>query len=174
MRLQLGYIVSCGVKALSTARLLSFVVQSSIAPPERLTSEILKFIGNAKSNFLEPLTDNDVEVFAKALFLRKTAPDKKIGTEATRNWNEIATGRLQFDRVQTEADALLNVKKQDILDYWDAYITGKDSGQRMLISEVVPKSGSASSKTPLKTYDNNFHLGIDNIDKYRKDREGGD
>lgn len=167
------------MKAVSETRDLSFLVQSSVAPPERLTSEILKFIGNARQKFLEPLLDSDIDVFAKGLLLKKTEPDKQLATEATRNWNEIATGRLQFDRRQKEAEAVLTVRKEDVLSYWDTFIVGNGDGRRMLISEVVPKSGAASAKVPAKSYKNStinaaksgLQLGIDDVDSYRQERE---
>lgn len=143
----------------------------SVAPPEKLNAAILKFISNVKANLLEPLSESDVNTFAKALLLKKTDPDKQLATEANRNWNEIATGRLQFDRRQKEAEALLNVKKDDIMNYWDDIVLGMNGNRRMLISEVVPKSGAASSKTPAKSYGDGRQLGIDNVDNYRKDRE---
>ncbi len=163
--------MSCGVKAVSTTRLLSFLVQSNVANPEKLKSEILGFVGNARKKFLEPLTDFDVRVVSKALLLKKTEPDKKLSSEAIRNWNEIATGRFQFDRRQKEAEALLKLEKQDILSYWDEFILGDGNGHRVLISEVIPKSGSASSKAPLKTYQEALHFGVDDIDSYRLSQE---
>ena len=132
----------------------------------------MKFISNVKANFLEPLSEIDVNNFARALLLKRTDPDKTLATEANRNWNEIATGRLQFDRRQKEAEALLNVKKDDIMNYWDDIVLGSSGNRRMLVSEVVPKSGAASSKAPAKSYDNGSQLGIDNVDNYRKDRQG--
>jgi len=174
---QLGYIVSCGVKAVSSTRNLSFIVQSSVAPPAKLTAEIFKFIGNARKNFFENLTDADIEGFKKSLLLKRTEPDKKIATEASRNWGEISSGKLQFDRREKEAQALLSVSKEDVIEYWDKYVLGSGSveGRRVLISEVVPKSGAASSKTPSNSYvkttpigDLSLELGIDDIDFYRE------
>lgn len=173
---QLGYIVSCGVKVLSESRNLSFVVQSSTSPAEKLTSEIFKFVLNARQKFLEPITQKEINSIAKGIILKKTQPDKKLATEATRNWNEIATGRLQFDRREQEARALLNLKKDDILSYWDSYILGLNDGRGLLVSEVIPKQGSASSKLPPKTFASkssisNKLLGVDDIPSYREARE---
>ncbi len=177
---QLGYIVSSGVKAVSTSRNLSFLVQSNIAPPAKLTAAIFKFIADARGKFLENLTDEDIDVFARSSFLRKTDPDKKLATEATRNWGEISSGRFQFDRRQKEAQAVLDISKEDILDYWDTYVLGQGSGdgRRLLISEIVPKTGAASSKAPEKSYvsskangASSMQLGIDDVDSYRETQE---
>lgn len=131
----------------------------------------MKFVGEVKEKFLEPLTDDQVSKFARALVLKKTDPDKKLATEATRNWNEISSGRLEFDRRQNEAKALLTVSKDDVIMYWDEFVLGKSGKQRVLVSEVIPKSGAASSKPPAKTYTEMPQLGIDDVQTYRTDRE---
>lgn len=172
---QLGYIVSCGVKVLSESRNLSFVVQSSTSPVDKLTSEIFKFVTNARQKFLEPITQNEINSIAKGIILKKTQPDKKLAIETTKNWNEIATGRLQFDRREQEARALLNLKKDDILDYWDTYILGQNGGRGLLVSEVIPKQGPSSSKVPPKSFASKSSasnkLGVDDIPSYREARE---
>lgn len=170
---QLGYIVSCGVKTLSESRNLSFLVQSSTTPVEKLTSEILKFISNAKRNYLEPMTPSEIESLTKGIILRKTQPDKKLASEATRNWNEIATGRLQFDRREQEARALLTLRKDEILNYWDKYILGEGNGRGMLVSENIPLKGPASSKQPPRSFKSHGPnlLGVDDIPTFREDRE---
>lgn len=170
-RQQLGYIVNCGIKSIAEARSLVFIVQSSVKPADQLTAATLKFLNDAKKNYLDPLTSDDIDVYAKGLLLQRTEPDKNISTEVTRNWNEISTGRLQFDRRQTEAKVLLEVSKDDIISYWDNVILGTSEGSRMLITEVVPKTGAASSKTPSKSYTSSNQLGIDDIDQFRKDIE---
>lgn len=131
----------------------------------------MKFVGEVKEKFLEPLTDDQVSKFARALVLKKTDPDKKLATEATRNWNEISSGRLEFDRRQNEAKALLTVSKDDVIMYWDEFVLGKSGKHRVLVSEVIPKSGAASSKPPAKTYTEMPQLGIDDVQTYRTDRE---
>ncbi len=128
-------------------------------------------MNDAKEKLLEPLTEADIDVYAKGLLLRRTEPDKNLSSEVTRNWNEIATGRLQFDRRQAEAKALLDVKKEDIIKYWDDVIMGTGEGRRMLITEVVPKTGAASSKAPPKSFSIPGQLGINDIDKFRSDLE---
>ena len=131
----------------------------------------MKFVGEVKEKFLEPLTDDQVSKFARALVLKKTDPDKKLATEATRNWNEISSGRLEFDRRQNEAKALLTVTKDDVIRYWDEFVLGKSGKHRVLVSEVIPKNGAASSKSPAKTYIEMSKLGIDDVQIYRTNRE---
>jgi len=174
---QLGYIVSSGIRGIGDTRTLSFVVQSSVATADELTLEILNFLETVEDKILSKVSKADVAVYVKSLLDRKTEPDKELTTEVTRNWSEIASGRLQFDRIQKEAAALLDVSKQDLLDFWKKLYSG--DGRRALISQVIPKRGPASSTAPPTTTgytsdDVNTEglvLGIDDLEQFRRDRE---
>lgn len=178
-RQQLGYIVSSGVRALAETRTLAFIAQSSVAPVDKLTTEIVKFLDSIQVRCLDPLTEGDIAVFAKGLIDRKTEPDKTLAVEVTRNWAEISSGRLQFDRLQNEARALLDVRKADLVDFWNRIYNSDE--RRMLMSEIVPNAGPASSKRPPKStgfaangVDINsagIKLGVDDIERFRQDRE---
>jgi len=184
---QLGYIVSSGVKAPdSQTRSLSMIVQSSVAPVQKLTTELLKFLDGFAATCLEPLSEGDVAVYAKGLIDQKTEPDKTLAAEVTRNWSVIANGRVQFDRNQREAAALLDITKADVLEFWKkVYIS---DGRRLLITEIIPRSGPSSSAAPPKSTSysntsndeakkkkssksNGLELGIDDIEKFRTVRE---
>lgn len=178
-RQQLGYIVSSGVRALADTRTLAFISQSSVAPVDKLTSETIKFLDSVQEKCLDPLNDGDIAVFVKALIDRKTEPDKTLSVEVTRNWAEISSGRLQFDRLQKEAGALLDVSKADLEEFWNKlYYSGE---RRMLITEIVPNAGPASSRRPPKSTgyattglekdSKGITLGVDDIQRFREDRE---
>lgn len=147
---------------------------------QTITIEILKFINGARKKFLEPLTEDAISGYTRALIVQRFEPDKKVQTEASRNWNEISTNRLQFDRRQKEAAALRRIKKEDILEFWDDNIIGVSDGRRVLLSETVPQNGEASSKAPLKSTGysqstvlagGSVVLGESDVDTYRRNRE---
>lgn len=174
---QLGYIVASGIKGVAESRTLSFVVQSSIAPSNALALEILKFLDDAETKLLEKIPRADLAVYIKSLIERKTDPDKDLSVEATRNWSEISSGRFQFDRLQREAAALLDIEKEDLLEFWrHIYVNG---GRRVFITEIIPRQGTASSQSPLMSTgygrsdfpESSYILGIDDIDQFRRDRE---
>lgn len=174
---QLGYIVASGLKSIAETRTMSFIVQSSIAPSNELTLQVLKFLDDVEEKLLKRLPKADLEVYIKSLIERKTDPDKDLSTEAIRNWSEISTGRLQFDRLQREASALLTITKQDLLIFWqNLYVS---DGRRILITEIIPRRGAASSPLPLSSAgygrsdfpQSSFILGIDDIDQFRRDGE---
>lgn len=175
---QLGYIVSSGLRGLGKTTFIGFIVQSSVATNGKLTSEILKYLDNVRPNLLEKLPNADFAVYVKSLIDRKTEPDKQLATEVTRNWAEIGSGRLQFDRVQREVATLLDITKDDLIDFWDQLYV-KD-GRRVLVTEMVPRVGVASTKAPPTTTGYKADgstggdgpiLGIDDILQFRNDRD---
>jgi secreted Zn-dependent insulinase-like peptidase len=178
---QLGYIVSSGVRAVGKTKVLGFIAQSSTANNEKLTSEIIKYLDNIRPKFLEKIEKADFAVYVKSLIERKTEPDKQLATETTRNWAEISSGRFQFDRPQREVAALLDLSKEDLLEFWDNFYV-KD-GRRVIITEMVPQVGPTSTPKPptsmgyassnLVSNDSKSSsvvLGIDDISVYRRER----
>ena len=165
---QLGYIVSSGVKAVDQSRTLSVIVQSNVVTADKITQAMVDFLDGVADR-LTPLTSIDIELFVKGLVDRRVEPDKQLAVEVTRNWSEISNGRFQYDRLQAEVAALLSITKQDIIDYWNRlYITER----KMLISEIVPKTGQSSSKAPAlsKGYAGGVpttELGINDIERLR-------
>lgn len=115
--------------------------------------------------------------YVKSLIDRKTEPDKDISVEVTRNWSEISSGRLEFDRLQKEAAAAILVTKDDLIEFWKRLYS--DNGRRMLITEVIPRLGEASSPLPPSStgYESGDQslsglvIGIDDIAQFRRDRE---
>jgi insulysin len=126
---------------------------------------------------LQPLSKGDLAVYVKSAIDKKTEPDKDLTVEVTRNWSEISTGKFQFDRLQKEAGALLNVTKDDLINFWRQLYSG--NGRRMLITEVIPRNGNASSELPPRSADYNkgdqevtgLVLGIDDLVQFRRDLE---
>jgi len=176
-RQQLGYIVSSGINAVGKTKTMGFIAQSSTANNEKLTNEIIKYLDNIRPKFLEKIGKADFAVYVKSLIDRKTEPDKQLATETTRNWAEIASGRLQFDRSQREVAALLDLTKEDLLDFWDRLYL-KD-GRRVLITEMIPQVGATSTPPPptstgythsasTTSKSSGLVLGIDDIEIYRQ------
>ena len=131
---------------------------------------MLKFLDDVGQKLIAPMTSVDIELIVKGLVDSRLEPDKRLAVEVTRNWSEIASGRFQYDRLQAEVGALLSITKQDIVDFWEKLYVKE---RRMLVSEVVPKSGPVSTKEPSLggTYSGgipNGVLGINDVDKIRE------
>lgn len=55
---------------------------------------------------------------------RKLEPDRRLSSEAERNWAEITTGQLNFDRRRDEAQALRAIREGDLLRFFDRCTRG--------------------------------------------------
>lgn len=148
-----------------------------MAPSAVLSVEIIKFLDTVEDKLLKTLSKADLAVFVKSLIDKTTEPDKELSVEVTRNWSEISSGRLEFDRLQKEAGALLTVSKDDLIEFWRQLYSG--NGRRMLIAEVIPRSGDASSSLPPTSTGyargdqgiSGLVLGVDDLVQFRRDRE---
>lgn len=60
-----------------------------------------------------------VRDYVGGLVDRKLEPDRRLSSEAERNWSEISTGQLRFDRRKEEAQALQNIREGDLLRFFD-------------------------------------------------------
>jgi insulysin len=174
---QLGYIVASGVKSIADTRSISFIVQSSILPSTALTAEILGFLQGVE-NQIKQLSNADLASLVKSLIRARVEPLKEISTEVTRNWAEISSGRLRFDRITQEVAALLDLDeksaKAELLNVWRR-MYGSD--RRALVTEMIPQN-SAAPLPPLSTRygtiefsEKDLVLGIDDIDLFRSSRE---
>ena len=76
---QLGYIVSSGVRAVDQSRTLSVIVQSNVAPAEKLTASMVAFLDSVEEKLLKPLTAVEIELFVKGLVDSRLEPDKQVG-----------------------------------------------------------------------------------------------
>lgn len=50
---------------------------------------------------------------------RKLEPDNDLSSEAYRNWNEITSGQLNFDRRRLETEALEKIDGSDLVRFFD-------------------------------------------------------
>lgn len=81
--------------------------------PPPLTNS-LSFLSHRNPSYVYTLRD-----YVGGLADRKLEPDRRLSSEAERNWSEISTGQLRFDRRKEEAQALQNVMEGDLLRFFD-------------------------------------------------------
>jgi insulysin len=174
---QLGYIVASGVKGIADTRSISFIVQSSIFPSTALTAEILGFLQGVE-NQIKQLSNADLSSLIKSLIRARVEPLKELSMEVMRNWAEISSGRLRFDRITQEVAALLDLDeklaKAELLNVWRR-MYGSD--RRALVTEMIPQNSAAPLPALSTRYgtiefsEKDFVLGIDDIDFFRSSRE---
>lgn len=154
---QLGYVVTSGVNANGETRSVVFLVQSGTKGAEGLSKAVSKFLEEFEG-LLGGLSNEDVSEYVKGLLEKKLEPDKRLIYEVKRNWGEIASDKLVFDRTQREAKEMETVGKDDVLRWW---------------KEAIAEGGMVEVRVRSKGGAEGRELGVDEIDKNREGRERG-
>lgn len=70
----------------------------------------------------------------------KLEPDHRLSSEVYRNWGEMTTGQLNFDRRRGEVEALKKVQVQDLLRFFDRSVVGVAGAVKAASIGVNPSS----------------------------------
>lgn len=131
----LGYIVfsssyfSYGVGGL---RLLS----QSDRSPDYLDGRIESFLCEL-SNILDRLSDTEFEEHKSGLTAKILEEPKELATEAGRHWMEIISERLCFERPKLEANHLSTLTKNDVVKFYEKYISYEAPCRSKLATYIV-------------------------------------
>ncbi|CAM9863247.1 unnamed protein product [Hapterophycus canaliculatus] len=115
---QLGYVVFSGDFREQGVNVMYMVIQSAERSPPYLTERCLDFLREFRQQLVD-MTPSKISDYVQGLVSRKLEPDHHLPSEASRNWVEIATGQLNFDRRQQEVEALKKVDGGDLLRFFD-------------------------------------------------------
>eukprot|EP00752_Nemacystus_decipiens_P006180 g5577.t1 len=144
---QLGYLVFSGVKVVEGVSLVYLLVQSAERDPAYITDRSLEFLEGFRQELVD-LPTSKLRDYAGGLVDRKLEPDRRLSSEAERNWSEISTGQLRFDRRREEAAALQNIREGDLLRFFDRHVREGGEERRVLTSEVFAKKQAKAMETP--------------------------
>ncbi|CAM9471198.1 unnamed protein product [Ectocarpus sp. 8 AP-2014] len=146
---QLGYLVFSGVKIVEGVSLIYLLVQSAERGPAYLTDRSLEFLDQWRQELVE-LPASKLKDYVGGLIDRKLEPDRRLSSEAERNWAEISTGQLRFDRRREEAKALEQIRAGDLLRFFDRHLREGGQERRLLTSEVFAKSRAGEMEAPAR------------------------
>eukprot|EP00904_Undaria_pinnatifida_P012432 jgi/Undpi1/8319/HiC_scaffold_25.g10788.m1 len=135
---QLGYLVFSGVKIVEGVSFMYLLVQSAERGPSYLSDRSLEFLKGFRQQLVD-LPASQLRDYAGGLVDRKLEPDRRLSSEAERNWSEITTGQLNFDRRRDEAKALRAIREGDLLRFFDRHFLEGGGERRVLTSEVFAK-----------------------------------
>jgi len=130
---QLGYIVQGGVSNKEGVRSLVFTAQSSVADAPYLTEKIFEF---TDAFSLAGISEEQIKGYISGLVSKKLESDKKLTTEAGRNWGEIVVGQYAWKRRQEEAAAMKSLVRKDLEDVLAQVVQQGGSQRRVLTSQV--------------------------------------
>ncbi|CAM9437472.1 unnamed protein product [Ectocarpus fasciculatus] len=162
---QLGYMVFSGVSSVEGVRFMYLTVQSAERSAPYLTDRCLEFVQEFRQQLVD-LTPDKLSDFVQGLVSHKLEPDHRLSSEVYRNWGEITTGQLNFDRRRGEVEALKKVQVQDLLRFFDRHFQEGGEDRRLLTSEVFAKKYVSDMETPAPEA-----MVVSNAKEWRGDQE---
>ncbi|GFZ19968.1 insulinase (Peptidase family M16) family protein [Actinidia rufa] len=132
---QLGYVVDCSPRV--TYRILGFCfrVQSSEYNPVYLQGRIDNFISGLKE-LLDGLDCESFENYRSGLIAKLLEKDPSLQYETNRFWGQIIDKRYMFDLSEKEAAELRHIQKNDVIAWYNTYLTQSSPKCRRLAVRV--------------------------------------
>lgn len=132
---QLGYYVQFNRTSFSDIPGVCFGIQSSTHGPNSLLQSIEDFLANFRTSVILQLAPSTVKQQAKICITRLEEPDRTLEQYADNVWNEISSGRLNFDKDLDKIQALKAVTKNSLLQFFLETFEN-DQTRRRIISQV--------------------------------------
>ena len=114
-RRQLGYIVYATPYEMLETPALGFVVQSPSASQTEIDQAVTEF-SKEFANTLAGLTDERLNQEKQAVISELLEQDRQLGEVSSRYWREIDRGAESFNSREQLAEAVKNVRLQELLD----------------------------------------------------------
>ncbi|KAL1225571.1 Insulin-degrading enzyme-like 2 [Cardamine amara subsp. amara] len=118
---QLGYIASLSQRIDSGVYGLQFIIQSSVKGPGHIDSRVESLLKDLESK-LYNMSDEEFKSHVTTLIDMKLEKHKNLSEESWFYWGEIQNGTLKFNRKEAEVAALRELKKEELVDFFDEYI----------------------------------------------------
>ncbi|KAG5399741.1 hypothetical protein IGI04_014348 [Brassica rapa subsp. trilocularis] len=118
---QLGYITSLNQSNHSGVYGVQFIIQSSVKGPGHIDSRVESLLKDLESK-LYNLSDEEFKSNVTALIDMKLEKHKNLNEESSFYWLEIKNGTFKFNRKDEEVAALRELKKEELIDFFDTYI----------------------------------------------------
>ncbi|KAG7561204.1 Metalloenzyme LuxS/M16 peptidase-like [Arabidopsis thaliana x Arabidopsis arenosa] len=118
---QLGYITSLSQRNDSGVYGVQFIIQSSVKGPGHVDSRVESLLKDLESK-LYKMSDEEFKSNVTALIDMKLEKHKNLSEESLFYWGEIQEGTLKFNRIDAEVATLREIKKEELIDFFDEYI----------------------------------------------------
>ncbi|ONK75239.1 uncharacterized protein A4U43_C03F14810 [Asparagus officinalis] len=166
---QLGYITVLMKRNDSGVRGAQFIIQSTVKDPAELDVRVGAFLKLFEGKLYE-MSEEEYKSNVNALIDMKLEKHKNLRDEAAFYWGEISDGTLKFDRRDSEVAALRDLKKEELVDFFNYYIK-VDSPQRKTLSvQVYGGVHSAEYKKTINEADEPGRYQIKDIFSFRRSR----
>ncbi|XP_010472492.1 PREDICTED: insulin-degrading enzyme-like 2 [Camelina sativa] len=118
---QLGYITSLSQRNDSGVYGVQYIIQSSVKGPGHIDLRVESLLKDLESK-LYNISDEEFKRNVTALIDMKLEKHKNLSEESGFYWGEIQDGTLKFNRIDAEVAALKELKKEELIDFFNEYI----------------------------------------------------
>uniref|UniRef100_A0A0E0LME8 Uncharacterized protein n=1 Tax=Oryza punctata TaxID=4537 RepID=A0A0E0LME8_ORYPU len=132
---QLGYITLLRQKNDSGVRGLQFIIQSTVKDPANLDVRVEAFLTMFEGTLYE-MPDTEFKSNVNALIDMKLEKYKNIREESAFFWGEISEGTLKFDRKEAEVAALRDLKKEELIEFFNNHVKVNAPQKKILSIQV--------------------------------------
>ncbi|RBP25624.1 secreted Zn-dependent insulinase-like peptidase [Marinobacter pelagius] len=128
---QLGYIVYATPFEMLETPALGFVVQSPSASQSEIDRAVREFSEGFES-VLTSLTEERLDQEKQAVISKLLEQDRQLGDISSRYWREIDRGMASFNSREQLAEAVKNVKKEQLLSTYRESVLARDQALRVV------------------------------------------
>lgn len=171
-REQLGYAVNCSLRKNGNVLGISVTVeyQENKKPATYVDAMIEKFL----EDFLKILylmTDDEFQTTKRSIVTLKLTEDTDLQCDVDRNWNEIRSGELLFDRNEIEAQTMDAINKTQVLEFYKNTFFSHET-RKLSVQVIASTEMSTRSTFDFHIlYDNKQPNVIDNIERFTQNLE---
>ncbi|KAM0821810.1 hypothetical protein ACQ4PT_071928 [Festuca glaucescens] len=166
---QLGYIALLRQRNDSGVRGLQFIIQSTAKDPFNLDARVEAFLKMFEVT-LHQMPDAEFKSNVNALIDMKLEKYKNIREESAFFWGEISEGTLKFDRKEAEVAALRELKKEELIEFFDNHVKVGASEKKILSIQVYGCLHSSDYEKILHDAPPPHWHGITDIFSFRRSR----
>ncbi|KAL5198469.1 hypothetical protein ABZP36_001981 [Zizania latifolia] len=132
---QLGYIALLRQRNDSGVRGLQFIIQSTVKDPSNLDARVEAFLKMFEGTLYQ-MPDAEFKSNVNALIDMKLEKYKNIREETAFFWGEISEGTLKFDRKEAEVAVLRDLKKEELIEFFDNHVKVNAPQKKILSIQV--------------------------------------
>ncbi|CAF0866965.1 unnamed protein product [Rotaria sordida] len=142
---QLGYVInsqlwrSCGVQGFS-------VTVQSAREPGYINQRIELFIDSIR-DYISTMSDELFKKQREGYIVKNVEIPKNMHDQGNRFWNEITNHQFYFDRPSRETEIIKTLERDDLLRFYDHYISPRSNYRRKLSVHVNPSSFALQMQT---------------------------
>ncbi|CAF2145915.1 unnamed protein product [Rotaria magnacalcarata] len=135
---QLGYVVSAGARRSRGVQGFRVIVQSA-RELDHVNQRIELFIESMR-DYILTMSDEQFKKQREGCMVKKVEVPKKMRSQGNRFWMEITNHQFCFDRSQLEGEIIQNLERNDLICFYDHYISLNSIHRRKLALHVNPSS----------------------------------